>query len=96
MTALSRNGIVRPCGKGDGGAFHGVGFRYMAELARRSTDPEVRAYIMRNAESAWTSRRASDDLVGEDWTRQPREDFDVEGQVANSALTAIILAARLK
>ena len=68
----------------------------MAELARRSTDPEVRAYIMRNAESAWTSRRASDDLVGEDWTRQPREDFDVEGQVANSALTAIILAARLK
>jgi predicted alpha-1,6-mannanase (GH76 family) len=96
MTALSRNGIVKPCGKGDGGAFHGVGFRYMAELARRSTDPEVRAYIMRNAESAWTNRRASDDLVGEDWMRPPREDFDVEGQVANSALTAIILAARLQ
>ena len=96
MTSLSRGGIVKPCGKGDGGAFHGVGFRYMAELVRRENGREVRAYFMRNAESAWANRRASDDLVGEDWTRPPRDDFDVEGQVANSALTAIILAASMR
>lgn len=95
MTALSRNGIVRPCGKGDGGAFHGVGFRYMAELAKRPECRDVREYLARNAEAAWSNRRASDGLVGEDWTRRPPEDFDVEGQVANSALTAIILSARL-
>lgn len=93
--ALSRDGIVKPCGKGDGGAFHGVGFRYLAELARRPEGKEFRKYLVRNVESAWAHRRRSDNLVGEDWRKVPDEMHDLEGQVANSALTALILSASL-
>ncbi len=93
MGALSRDGIVKPCGKGDGGAFHGVGFRYFAELARRSKDPAFRRYLLANAAAAWAHRRPGDDLVGPDWRHIPEDAFDIEGQVANSALTLLLLTA---
>ena len=93
---LSSGGIIKPCGKGDGGAFHGVGFRYLAELAARADCADVRAYLCDNAAQAWANRRPSDDLVGNDWRRVPRDDFDIEGQVANSALTLFLQIPLLK
>lgn len=92
MRDLSRDGIVKPCGKGDGGAFHGVGFRYLMELAATAGGSEVRAYCRRNAESAWEHRRR-DGLVGPDWRTVPADDFDLECQVANSAVTLLMLVA---
>lgn len=93
MSALSRDGIVKPCGKGDGGAFHGVGFRYLSELATQPGAREMREFCRRNAEAAWANRRPSDNLVGPDWRTVPAPDFDIECQVANSALTLIVLEA---
>ena len=104
LEALSANGIVKPSGQGDGGAFHGVGFRYLFELervlarssVRKASDADFKAYLRRNVESAWEHRRPSDNLVGTNWRKVPDETFDIEGQTANSALTAIILAARMQ
>lgn len=93
---LSRDGIVKPAGReGDGGAFHGIGFRYLSELAKRADGRPFRSYILKNAEAAWAHRRPSDDLVGHDFLRVPAETADVEGQIANSALTLILLAAQI-
>jgi len=95
-TALSPNGTLRPCGQGDGGAFNGIGARYLAELAARQGGGEFSKWLFDNAETAWTHRRKSDGIAGEDWSQTPAEDFDVEGQTANSAVTLMLVAEALR
>ena len=96
--AQSPNGILRGAGagQGDGGAFNGIGARYLGEFAAMKEGAKYREWIERNAASAWAHRRQSDGLVGVDWARTPADDFDIEGQTANSAVTLINMAESLR
>ena len=95
-TALSPNGTLKPCGQGDGGAFNGIGARYLAELAARQGGGEFTKWLFDNAETAWAHRRKSDGIAGMDWSQTPAVDFDVEGQTANSAVTLLLVAEALR
>jgi len=95
-TALSPNGTLKPCGQGDGGAFNGIGARYLAELAASRDGAEFAKWISDNAEKAWSHRRASDGVCGTDWSKTPADDFDVECQTANSAVTLMLVAEALR
>ena len=96
VTALSPNGVLRSCGQGDGGAFNGIGARYLAELAARREGRHFAKWIFENAGNAWKNRRLSDGISGADWSQTPAEDADVEGQTANSAVTLMLVAEMLK
>ncbi len=96
MTALSPNGTLRPCGQGDGGAFNGIGARYLAELAVVQGGGAFSKWIYDNAETAWAHRRKSDGMSGVDWSQTPADDFDVECQTANSAVTLMLVAEALR
>ena len=93
--ALSEHGIIKTLGKGDLGAFNGIGARYLAELARRSECQRFRDYLIANARSAWTSRRLSDGINGPDWTSAPEEGEAVEAQTAVSAAMLYFAASRV-
>ena len=95
-TSLSRDGVLKPTGQGDGGAFNGIGIRYLCELAQTAEGAALREFVRGNAESVWQNRRKSDGLPGPDWTRVPADDFDIEGQTANSGLVALVLVAGMK
>ena len=96
VTALSSNGVLKPCGQGDGGAFNGIGARYLAELAAQREGRRFAKWLFDNAVKAWANRRMSDGISGVDWSRTPTEDFDVEGQTANAAVTLMLVAEKLK
>ena len=96
VTALSPNGVLKPCGQGDGGAFNGIGARYLAELAAQREGRRFAKWLFDNAVKAWANRRMSDGISGDDWSRTTTEDFDVEGQTANAAVTLMLVAEKLK
>ena len=67
-----------------------------AQLAQTAEGAALREFVRGNAESVWQNRRKSDGLPGPDWTRVPADDFDIEGQTANSGLVALVLVAGMK
>ena len=89
---LSPNGILKASGQGDGGAFNGIGVRYLAELAKIPEGHKFKPWLKENAKSAWEHRRPCDNIIGNDWSKTPADDFDIEGQTAISALTLLLLA----
>ena len=95
-TALSPSGTLKPCGQGDGGAFNGIGARYLAELAATGDGREFSKWLQESAARAWSHRRGSDGLAGVDWSVTPAADFDVECQTANSAVTLMLVAEALR
>ena len=95
-TALSQDGTLKPLGQGDGGTFNGIGARYLAELAATGDGREFATWIQENAATAWAHRRDSDALVGDDWSKTPAADFDIECQTANSAVTLMLVAESLR
>lgn len=94
ISNMSRRGIMRSCGQGDGGAFNGIAVRYLAELARRPGCEKYREFIVANANSAWTSRRLSDGVNGPDWTKTPQAGDVVDPQTAVSAGMLYFAASR--
>ena len=92
----SPGGILKAGGqKGDGGAFNGIGVRYLAELAAMKEGTKYRRWIAENAASAHAHARPSDGIIGTDWTKTPSDNDDIEGQIANSSMTLLILAQAL-
>jgi predicted alpha-1,6-mannanase (GH76 family) len=73
-TAVQRltgpDGLLRDEGGGDGGLFKGVFARHLGALITATGDADLRALLVRNAESAWESR-SPDGLTGPDWSRPP-------------------------
>ena len=89
----SPGGILKAGGaKGDGGAFNGIGVRYLAELAATKEGAKYRKWIADNAASARAHARRSDGVIGTDWTKTPADGDDIEGQIANSSITLLLLA----
>ena len=95
-TALSSGGTLKPLGQGDGGAFNGIGARYLAELAATIDGRKFAKWVQESAVTAWANRRDSDGLVGVDWAKAPAADFDIECQTANSAVTLMLVAEALR
>jgi len=94
VSGFCRNGVLRPLGQGDGGAFNGIAVRYLAELARRPGCGRFREFLLANARAAWTSRRLSDGINGPDWSRPPLADETVEPQTAVSAAMLYFAVSR--
>ena len=93
---LSPNGILKAGGpKGDGGAFNGIGARYLAEFAATKDGAKYRKWVADNAASARAHARRSDGIIGTDWTKTPSDDDDIEGQIANSSVTLLLVAQAL-
>jgi predicted alpha-1,6-mannanase (GH76 family) len=71
MNVLCRDGYL-PGGKetGDGGGFNGIGVRWIARWMRdQKQEATFEPWLIKNAEAAWTARRASDGLC---WNRWPQ------------------------
>ncbi len=85
VSHMSKRGVMKSCGQGEGGAFNGIAMRYLAELARRPGCEKYRRFLVSNASSAWTSRRLSDGVNGPDWTKAPQTGDVVDPQTAVSA-----------
>lgn len=71
MNQLCRDGYL-PGGneKGDGGGFNGIAARWIARHMRDQKQEELfEPWLRKNAEAAWTARRASDGLC---WNRWPQ------------------------
>ena len=75
---------------------NGIGARYLAELAATGDGREFATWIQENAATAWAHRRDSDALVGDDWSKTPAADLDIECQTANSAVTLMLVAESLR
>ena len=71
MNQMSRDGYLPPAGEnGDGGGFNGIGARWIARFMKdRGEEATFEAWLQKNAEAAWQSRRASDNLS---WCRWPQ------------------------
>ncbi|MBP5226813.1 MAG: glycoside hydrolase family 88 protein [Kiritimatiellae bacterium] len=93
---LAPRGTLRGEGQGDGGAFKGIAVRYLTELARLPENETFAAFLKKNAQTAWDNRRASDGLIGPDWSRRPPDQMAIECQTAASAVVLLILASGLK
>ncbi len=91
---MSRRGVLKSCGQGEGGSFNGIAVRYLADLARRHGCEKYRDFLLSNANSAWTSRRLSDGVNGPDWTRAPQTGDVVDPQTAVSAGMLYFATAR--
>ncbi len=94
VSSMSRRGVLKSCGQGDGGMFNGIAVRYLAELARRPGCERYREFLLSNANSAWTSRRLSDGVNGPDWTRSPQPGEPIDPQTAISAGMLYFATAR--
>ncbi|MDB6135332.1 MAG: hypothetical protein JWM59_3575 [Verrucomicrobiales bacterium] len=72
MNVLCRNGGWLPGGneRGDGGGFNGIGVRWISKFVKdRNEQGAFAPWLRKNAEAAWTARRAADNLC---WNRWPR------------------------
>ncbi|MCF7976342.1 MAG: glycoside hydrolase family 76 protein [Phycisphaerae bacterium] len=87
------DGIIKSEGQGDGGTFKLIGLRYMVELARVTKIPALNDWLQTNADTVWKHRRASDNIMGYDWSKPVREDEDIECQ---SAAGGVVLLNLLK
>ncbi len=71
MKELCRDGYLPPANeKGDGGGFNGIGVRWIARFMKdRKEQATFQPWLQKNADAAWTARRASDHLS---WCRWPQ------------------------
>jgi len=87
------DGIIKSEGQGDGGAFKLIGMRYMVELARVTPQKALDDWLQKNADTVWRNRRASDSIMGYDWSRPVKADDRIECQ---SAAGGVVLLNLLK
>ncbi len=90
---VTPDGILKSEGQGDGGTFKLIGVRYMVELAQTTKDQNLFDWLNKNAETAWTNRRTSDNIMGYDWSGPIKDDETIECQ---SAASAVVLLNLLK
>jgi predicted alpha-1,6-mannanase (GH76 family) len=69
MNRMCRDGYLPSGGEsGDGGGFAGIGVRWIARYMKdRGEQSTFLPWLQRNAEAAWQSRRASDNLSNGHW-----------------------------
>ena len=89
----NEDGILKSEGQGDGGTFKLIGVRYMVELAEVTKDQVTLDWLGKNADTVWKNRRASDGIMGFDWSRPVKDDEVIECQ---SAAGGVVLLNLLK
>ena len=82
------NQILKSENQGDGGAFKGIFVRYMKLLVRDCGCKEYLPWMQANAETAWRNRRASDNIMGYDWSVPA--DRGIQSQSASSAVSLVL------
>ena len=95
LSNVATHGILNDEGMGDGGGFKGIYARYLAELATTYHQSQYLRFLQMNAAVAWTNRRKSDNLVGNNWTATPAPTDTIQTHVAGSAV-AILQFVSLK
>lgn len=83
--------ILKSEGQGDGGAFKGIFVRYMKLLTREGGCPEFLPWMRTNADTAWSNRRPSDNIMGADWSAPAPN--GIQSQTAGSAVSVVICFA---
>ncbi|HEX3640553.1 MAG TPA: glycoside hydrolase family 76 protein, partial [Ktedonobacteraceae bacterium] len=95
LSNVTTHGILKDEGLGDGGGFKGIYVRYLAELATTYHQSQYLRFFQMNAAVAWTNRRKSDNLVGNNWAATPAPTDTIQTHVAGSAV-AILQFVSLK
>jgi predicted alpha-1,6-mannanase (GH76 family) len=90
LTSVTTNGILKDEGTGDGGGFKGIYVRYLAELTYKYKQRQFESFLQNNANVAWSNRRSSDNLVGQNWA-VTTPDGNLEAHTAGSAVTLLQL-----
>ncbi|MBN1362532.1 MAG: hypothetical protein JW993_18185 [Sedimentisphaerales bacterium] len=85
------NGILKSEGQGDGGTFKLIGARYLVELAQATQRQDLLDWLGKNAETAWSNRRRSDNIMGFDWSRPVRDDQIIQCQTAAAPVVLLNL-----
>lgn len=85
------NGILKSEGQGDGGTFKLIGVRYMVEMADVTKDQALLDWLQKNADTVWQNRRASDGIMGFDWSRPVKHDEVIECQSAAAGVVLLNL-----
>ena len=80
--------VLRDENQGDGGAFKGIFVRYMKLLIDTGGRKEFLPWMVANANEAWSHRRLTDNIMGNDWTRTP--EHPIQSQTAASAVDVVI------
>lgn len=82
------NQILRNENQGDGGAFKGIFVRYIKLLIRDCGCKEYLPWMQANADTAWANRRASDNIMGNDWSVPTGS--RIQSQTASSAVSVVL------
>jgi predicted alpha-1,6-mannanase (GH76 family) len=80
--------ILKSEKQGDGGAFKGIFVRYMKLLVRDCGCKEYLPWMQANADTAWRHRRASDNIMGYDWSVPTGS--RIQSQSAASAVSLVL------
>lgn len=88
---VAKGGILQDEDVGDGGGFKGIYARYLAELATVYHQSQYLGFLRKNAAVAWSNRRISDNLVGNNWTTPPAPTDTIQTHVAGSAVAILQL-----
>ncbi len=91
LSNVTTLGVLKDEGLGDGGGFKGIYARYLAELATTYHQSQYLRFLQMNAAVAWSSRRKSDNLVGNNWTVAPAPTDTIQTHVAGSAVAILQL-----
>ncbi len=89
----NKEGILKSEGQRDGGTFKIIGVRYMVELAHATKNQVLFDWLQKNADTVWTNRRVSDNIMGYDWSKPVKEEDSIECQ---SAAGGVVLLNLLK
>ncbi len=84
-------GILKSEGQGDGGTFKLIAVRYLVELAQATHRKDLFDWLGKNAATAWQNRRASDQIMGFDWSRPVRDDEIIQCQSAAAGVVLLNL-----
>jgi len=95
LSNVTTDGILKDEGVGDGGGFKGIYAQYLAELATTYHQSQYLKFLQMNATVAWTHRRNSDNLVGNNWATTPAPTDAIQTHTAGSAV-AIVQVVPLK
>lgn len=94
---LTSSGILLDEGLGDGGGFKGVFVRALSKLSKteglsEEKQNEYSQFLQDNATQVWNQRRASDGLVGSNWSTPLPEEAPVQVLAAASAMAVLQVA----
>jgi predicted alpha-1,6-mannanase (GH76 family) len=94
MNELCRDGYLPPANeKGDGGGFNGIGVRWIARFMKdRKEQATFEPWLQKNAEAAWTARRASDNLSWCRWPQPTSDDLRYSWGCSNAVVLLQVVA----